>query len=74
MEVLPEKAAPGAADMLEQRRSAAALANLAEGIQGLVTHMRQEQQLIRDWVEAQASQQEEMRRLLQRLTREHEAR
>jgi hypothetical protein len=72
VEILPEKAP--AADLIEQRRSAAALANLAEGIQGLVTHMRQEQQLIRDWVEAQASQQEEVRRLLQRLAREHETR
>jgi hypothetical protein len=72
VEVLPEKASTP--DLQEQRRSAAALANLAEGIQGLVTHMRQEQQLIRDWVEAQASQQEEVRRLLQRLTREHEPR
>ena len=34
----------------------------------------QEQQLIRDWVEAQASQQEEVRKLLQRLAREHETR
>jgi hypothetical protein len=72
VEILPEK--PPAPDLLEQRRSAAALANLAEGIQGLVTHMRQEQQLIRDWVEAQASQQEDLRRLLQRLAREHETR
>jgi hypothetical protein len=50
------------------------MANLAEGIQGLVNHMRQEQQLIRDWVEAQASQQEEVRKLLQRLARESETR
>jgi hypothetical protein len=72
VEVLPEKAA--ALDPLDQRKSAAALANLAEGIQGLVAHMRQEQQLIRDWVEAQASQQEEVRKLLERLAREHETR
>jgi hypothetical protein len=64
MEILPDKTGPEA---LEQRKSAAALANLAEGIQGLVGHMRQEQQLIRDWVEAQASQQEEVRKLLERL-------
>jgi hypothetical protein len=72
VEVLPEKTV--VADPLEQRKSAAAMANLAEGIQGLVTHMRQEQQLIRDWVEAQASQQEEVRKLLQALTRESETR
>jgi hypothetical protein len=71
-EVLPEKIV--AADALDHRKSAAAMANLAEGIQGLVTHMRQEQQLIRDWVEAQASQQEEVRKLLQRLARETETR
>ena len=72
VEILPEKAA--SLDPLDQRKSAAALANLAEGIQGLVGHMRQEQQLIRDWVEAQASQQEEVRKLLERLAREHETR
>jgi hypothetical protein len=72
VEVLPEKIA--SLDPLDQRKSAAALANLAEGIQGLVSHMRQEQQLIRDWVEAQASQQEEVRKLLERLAREHETR
>jgi hypothetical protein len=69
-EVLPEKIV--GPDPLDQRKSAAAIANLAEGIQGLVAHMRQEQQLIRDWVEAQASQQEDIRKLLQRLAREHE--
>ena len=47
--------------------SAAAMANLAEGIQNLVQHMRQEQQMIRDWVEAQADQQKDIRRLLERL-------
>jgi hypothetical protein len=51
-----------------------ALANLAEGIQGLVQHMRQEQQLIRDWVEAQADQQQELQRVLERLSRETERR
>jgi hypothetical protein len=71
VEILPDKVG---ADPLDQRKSAAAMANLAEGIQGLVNHMRQEQQLIRDWVEAQASQQEEVRKLLQRLARESETR
>ena len=36
----------------------AAMANLAEAIQGLVQHMRGEQQMIRDWAEAQADQQQ----------------
>jgi hypothetical protein len=42
-----------------------AMANLAEAIQGLVHHMRSEQQLIRDWVDAQAVQHREIRRLLE---------
>ncbi|HEX2215971.1 MAG TPA: flagellar motor protein MotA [Xanthobacteraceae bacterium] len=47
-----------------------AMANLAEAIQGLVSHMRSEQQMIRDWVNAQSEQQHEIRRLLERLARE----
>ena len=42
-----------------------AMANLAEAIQGLVHHMRNEQQMIRDWVDAQAEQHREIRRLLE---------
>jgi hypothetical protein len=42
-----------------------AMANLAEAIQGLVVHMRGEQQLIREWVDAQAAQHREIRRLLE---------
>lgn len=34
-----------------------ALEHLANGVQSLVRHMRQEQQMIRDWVEAQAERQ-----------------
>lgn len=47
-----------------------AMANLAEAIQGLVHHMRNEQQMLRDWVEGQAHQQREVRKLLEVLTRE----
>ena len=47
-----------------------AMANLAEAIQGLVNHMRTEQQMIRDWVDAQADQHREIRRLLELMTRE----
>jgi len=50
------------------RAATQALANLAEGVQGLVQHMRSEQQLIRDWVEAQASREKDLKRLLERLT------
>ena len=56
----------------DSRKNAAAMASLAEGIQALVTHMRQEQQQIRDWVEAQTAQQEDIRGLLRRLAGEHE--
>ena len=54
------------------RATTAAMANLAEGIQGLVQHMRKEQQMIRDWVEAQAGQQEAVKKLLERLASETE--
>jgi hypothetical protein len=47
-----------------------AMTNLAEGIQQLVVHMRNEQQMIRDWVDSQAQNQTEVKRLLERLTRE----
>jgi gamma-glutamyl:cysteine ligase YbdK (ATP-grasp superfamily) len=47
-----------------------AMANLAEAIQGLVHHMRTEQQMIRDWVDSQAEQHREVRRLLEILARE----
>ena len=50
-------------------RSTAAMASLAEGIQGLVKNMRNEQQMLRDWVEAQADQQNDIRELLKRLAR-----
>ncbi|MFE1598477.1 flagellar motor protein MotA [Methylobacterium sp. ID0610] len=52
------------------RSSTQAMANLAEGIQGLVQHMRAEQQMIRDWVEAQASRERELKQVLERLSRE----
>ncbi|CAA2143856.1 MULTISPECIES: MotA/TolQ/ExbB proton channel family protein [Methylobacterium] len=47
-----------------------AMTNLAEGIQGLVQHMRAEQQMIRDWVEAQATRERELKQVLDRLGRE----
>jgi hypothetical protein len=65
-------ASTAVADTSEQRRSATAMANLAEGIQALVGHMRQEQQMIRDWVDVQNRQQEEIRKLLRLLVDERE--
>lgn len=52
------------------RAATQAMTNLAEGIQGLVQHMRTEQQMIRDWVEAQASRERELKQVLDRLGRE----
>lgn len=52
------------------RNAGQAIANLAEGIQAMVQHMRNEQQMIRTWVEAQASQQADLKRLLERLNRD----
>jgi len=60
------------ADGAEVRKSAAAMANLAEGIQALVSHMRTEQQQMRNWVDSHAAQQDEIRRLLRRLVDERE--
>ena len=47
-----------------------AMTSLAEAIQGLVHHMRTEQQMIRDWVDSQAEQQREIKRLLEIIARE----
>jgi hypothetical protein len=44
----------------------ASLASLAEGIQNMVQHMRLEQQQLRDWVESQADEQAEVKRLIAR--------
>ncbi|MCW5708592.1 MotA/TolQ/ExbB proton channel family protein [Shinella sp.] len=48
-------------------RSTAAMASLAEGIQGLVKNMRSEQQMLRDWIEAQQEESKALRRTLDRL-------
>ena len=69
----PAAAAAAAADGPDARSSAAAMASLAEGIQALVNHLREEQQQIRSWVDAQAAQQDEIRRLLRRLAGERES-
>jgi hypothetical protein len=47
----------------------AAMASLAEGIQGLVQHMRSEQQVVRSWVESQSEQQDQVRNLLEALVK-----
>jgi hypothetical protein len=54
------------------RGTTTAMANLAEAIQGLVGHMRTEQQLIREWADGQGEQNREIKRLLERLARQPE--
>ncbi|MCB1447084.1 MAG: MotA/TolQ/ExbB proton channel family protein [Rhizobiaceae bacterium] len=49
-------------------RSTAAMASLAEGIQGLVRNMRTEQQMLRDWIEAQQEESKALRRTLDQLS------
>jgi hypothetical protein len=49
-----------------------AMASLAEAIQGLVTHMRTEQQMIREWADGQGEQNREIKKLLERLARQPE--
>ena len=61
--IIPQATQPA----IENQRDAKAIATLAEGIQALVGHMRTEQQQIRDWVDAQAVQQEDIGKLLRRL-------
>jgi hypothetical protein len=49
------------------QRTTAAMANLAEGIQGLVKNMRNEQQMLRDWIDAQQEESKSMRVTLDKL-------
>jgi hypothetical protein len=54
------------------RSTTTAMANLAEAIQGLVAHMRTEQQMIREWADGQGEQNNEIKKLLERLARQPE--
>jgi hypothetical protein len=49
------------------RTGTTAMANLAEDIQGLVYHMREEQGLIREWADSQGEQNAEIKKLLERI-------
>ncbi len=51
-----------------------ALASLAEGIQGLVTHLRSEQQMVRNWMEDQSAESRKARALLEQLAADHRTR
>jgi hypothetical protein len=52
------------------KATTAAMANLAEAIQGLVHHMRAEQQMIRSWADEQSKLNHDLRRYMEILTRE----
>ena len=65
-----EKLKEAVAESGSNRAATAAMANLAEAIHGLVSHMRTEQQMIRDWADSQAAQSREMNRLLERIAGE----
>jgi hypothetical protein len=52
------------------RATTVAMANLAEAIQGLVQHMRSEQQMIRDWAGEQAKLNRDLRRFMEQVARE----
>jgi hypothetical protein len=54
------------------RGNTAAMASLAEALQGLVAHMRTEQQMIREWADGQGEQNREIKKLLERLARQPE--
>ncbi|KIZ48227.1 MULTISPECIES: hypothetical protein [Rhodopseudomonas] len=54
------------------RSAVAAMANLAEAIQGMVGHMRTEQQMIREWADAQGEQNREIKGLLEWIARQPE--
>lgn len=51
------------------RATSQAMANLAEGIQGLVQHVRTEQRMMREWADAQSEQQTRIEALLEDLSR-----
>jgi hypothetical protein len=67
-----DKLRAGLEDSGGNRAATAAMATLAEAIQGLVAHMRTEQQMIREWADGQGEQNREIRKLLERLARQPE--
>lgn len=55
------------------QRVTTAMSHLAESLQGLVTHMRTEQALMKQMIEVQGAQQQELRRVVDRLDQSMEA-
>lgn len=58
-----------ASESTSNQRSTTAMANLAEGIQGLVKNMRTEQQMLRDWIEAHQAESRDLRVALEKLVK-----
>ncbi len=61
--------------MIEEKKrpeNAESMAFLAEGVQGLIQHMREEQNQVRIWMEEQAQIQQEMHKVLEKLARKKE--
>ena len=71
MRTAVDKLREAIADGGSNKAATNAMANLAEAIQGMVHHMRQEQQMIRNWADAQAEQNGEVKRLLEIIAREN---
>src|SRR5262249_38613775 len=67
-----ERLRPPVEEGSASRNATAAMANLAEAIQGLVAHMRTEQQMIREWADGQGEQSKEIKRLLEHIARQPE--
>jgi hypothetical protein len=65
-----EKLRQSMGDAGSGKAATAAVANLAEAIQGLVHHMRNEQQMIRDWADEQTKLNRDLRRFMDLLSRE----
>jgi hypothetical protein len=63
------KLPPPTGETGSNQRATTAMANLAEGIQGLVQHMRSEQQVVRSWVETQSEQNKEVHALLETIAK-----
>lgn len=66
---ISEGGQPQRIDAGSSQRANAAMADLAGGIRDLVQHVRSEQQVVRNWVEAQSEQQRELQQLLETISR-----
>jgi hypothetical protein len=54
-------------DAREPAGAGESIENLADGVHSLVRHMREEQQMVRDWIEAQAESQAQLQSSIERL-------